>query len=102
LDLCFPDRKRARKAEKVEAGELSAHAAAVEAGFRKPVLQVPTDPGKLADKLVRHFWPVLLVVPTSAPPPGARLLPELPSEPPPSPSQFGVVIDLPTADSNFP
>jgi len=42
-------------AEKVIAGELSANAAAIEAGFRKPTLTVPADPDAAVAALIRKF-----------------------------------------------
>lgn len=41
--------------EKVRAGDLSAHAAMVEAGFKERQITIPVDPAKAARRLVRHF-----------------------------------------------
>ena len=41
--------------ERVKSGELSPHAAAVEAGFRKKTFTIPADPQKAAAALRRHF-----------------------------------------------
>jgi predicted exporter len=40
---------------KVLKGELSAHSAMIEAGFRQKTLSVPLDPEKLAQTIKRHF-----------------------------------------------
>jgi len=40
---------------RVLAGELSGHAAMVQAGFRKPTLIIPADPAGAGRKLARHF-----------------------------------------------
>ena len=40
---------------KVIAGELSAHAAAIEAGFRKRTVTLPADPPSLADTIIRRY-----------------------------------------------
>lgn len=40
---------------RVIAGELSANAAAIEAGFRVKTVSIPLDPQKTADALKRHF-----------------------------------------------
>lgn len=42
-------------AEQVVAGALSAHAAAVQAGFRKPTWTAPADPERLAEAVERRF-----------------------------------------------
>jgi hypothetical protein len=42
---------------RVMAGELSPHAAAVAAGFRRKVISVPLDPERAAAALKRHFSP---------------------------------------------
>ncbi len=42
-------------AEEVIAGRLSAHAAAVQAGFRKPTWTAPADPERLAAAVERRF-----------------------------------------------
>jgi len=42
-------------AEKVVAGKLSAHAAAIEAGFRRPTIAVPAEPDAAIAALVRRF-----------------------------------------------
>jgi len=42
-------------AELVVAGKLSAHAAAIEAGFRKPTIAVPADPDAAVAAIVRKF-----------------------------------------------
>lgn len=42
-------------AEQVVAGVLSAHAAAVQAGFRKPTWTAPADPERLAEAVERRF-----------------------------------------------
>jgi hypothetical protein len=42
-------------AAKVEAGELTAHAAAIQAGIKVPVIQIPKDPERAAGALVKHF-----------------------------------------------
>ena len=42
-------------AKRVEAGELSAHAAAIEAGFRERTISVSLEPKKAAAALIRHF-----------------------------------------------
>lgn len=48
-------RKRPDLMARVRAGELSFHAAMREAGFRRPVFQVPEDPAAAARALARHF-----------------------------------------------
>lgn len=48
-------RDRPDLAEKVVAGALSAHAAAVEAGFRAPTWTAPADPIRLAEAIERKF-----------------------------------------------
>lgn len=40
---------------RVESGELSAHAAMIEAGFRDKAITIPADPRKAARRLARHF-----------------------------------------------
>lgn len=42
-------------AEKVVAGKLSAHAAAIEAGFRRPTIAVPAEPAAAVTALIRKF-----------------------------------------------
>lgn len=42
---------------RVLAGELSPHAAAVEAGFRRKTITLPLDPEAAARTLLRHFTP---------------------------------------------
>jgi hypothetical protein len=42
-------------AERVGRGELTAHAAAVQAGFRRRAVSVPLDPRRAAAALCRHF-----------------------------------------------
>ena len=44
-------------AQEVISGRLSANAAAIKAGFRKPSLTVPLDPERLARAVRRHFTP---------------------------------------------
>jgi len=41
--------------DRVKAGEMSPHAAMIQAGFRKPQITVPADPAKAARRLARHF-----------------------------------------------
>jgi len=48
-------RDRPELAEKVVAGKLSAHAAAIEAGFRRPTIAVPAEPDAAIAALVRRF-----------------------------------------------
>lgn len=42
-------------AEQVVAGALSAHAAAVQAGIRRPTWTAPADPERLAEAVERRF-----------------------------------------------
>lgn len=46
-------------AERVVNGELSANAAAIEAGFRRPTLSIPNDPNRAAESILnhKHFGP---------------------------------------------
>lgn len=46
--------------ERVVTGDLSPHAAAVEAGFRRKVVQIDVDPERAAVQLARHFGGVEL------------------------------------------
>lgn len=48
-------RDRPDLADKVIAGELSANAAAIEAGFRKKTITIPDDPVAITKALVRRF-----------------------------------------------
>ena len=53
--------RRLRKAapalhERVLTGDLSPHAAMLEAGFRRKTMQLPTDPEGVARALLRKFW----------------------------------------------
>jgi len=50
-------RDRSDLAEKVLAGEMSANAAAIEAGFRKKTLTVPVEPRGIARTLRKHLTP---------------------------------------------
>ena len=46
-------------AEQVVRGELSANAAAIQAGFRRPTLSIPNDPDRAAESILnhKHFGP---------------------------------------------
>lgn len=48
-------KKRPDLLARVEAGELTAHAAMVEAGFRDKAITIDADPGKAARRLAKHF-----------------------------------------------
>jgi len=50
-------RDRPDLAQRVLKGEISAHKAAKEAGFRRPTLTAPADPEDLARYLKRRFTP---------------------------------------------
>src|SRR3954471_23089172 len=49
------DNERPDLAARVDYGELSIHAAAVQAGFRKPQLTVPDNMEEAAARLFRHW-----------------------------------------------
>jgi hypothetical protein len=48
-------RERPDLLEKVEAGEMTANAAMLKAGFREPQITIPLDPRKAARRLARHL-----------------------------------------------
>jgi hypothetical protein len=50
-------RDRPDLAQKVVTEEMSANAAAIEAGFRKKYLSIPIDPKRAAASIKRHFEP---------------------------------------------